>query len=96
MDSYAEVRKLTQPGGKSFGSVFKNPIGDYAGRLIEKCGLKGYRRGDVAISEKHANFLVNLERASAKDIEYVIDLMRYEVFAKFGVFLETEVFLLRQ
>jgi UDP-N-acetylmuramate dehydrogenase len=95
-DDHKKMRELTQPSGKTFGSIFKNPQGSYAGRLIEECNLKGYVRGDASISEKHANFLVNLGHASAKDVEHVIDRARYEVFDKFGVLLEPEVFLLRQ
>jgi UDP-N-acetylmuramate dehydrogenase len=94
--SCRKVRELTQPKGRTFGSIFKNPSGYYAGRLVEECGLKGYCRGDAAISEKHANFLVNNGEASAGDVEHVIDRARYEVFDKFGVFLETEVRLLRK
>ncbi|MDR1255318.1 MAG: UDP-N-acetylmuramate dehydrogenase [Puniceicoccales bacterium] len=95
-DNCAKMREFTQPKGRTFGSIFKNPAGDYAGRLVDKCGLKGYRCGDAVISEKHANFLLNEGRASAEDVERVIDKARYEVFNKFGVFLETEVLLLRK
>ncbi|MDR2436313.1 MAG: UDP-N-acetylmuramate dehydrogenase [Puniceicoccales bacterium] len=95
-DSCKKVRALTQPKGRTFGSIFKNPAGDYAGRLMDECGLKGYCRGDAVISEKHANFLVNKGKASAEDVEHVIDNARYEVFGKFNVFLETEVKLLRK
>ncbi|MDR3273959.1 MAG: UDP-N-acetylmuramate dehydrogenase [Puniceicoccales bacterium] len=95
-NDYKKVRQSTQPRGKTFGSIFKNPEGDYAGRLIEECGLKGYWSGDAVISEKHANFLINLGKASANDVEHVIDNVRYEVFDKFNVFLETEVLFLRK
>ncbi|MDR0679529.1 MAG: UDP-N-acetylmuramate dehydrogenase [Puniceicoccales bacterium] len=95
-NNYKKIRQLTQPRGKTFGCIFKNPKRGYAGRLIDECGLKGYRCGDAVISEKHANFLMNVGKASAEDVERVIDNVRYEVFDRFNVFLETEVLLLRK
>jgi len=74
------------------GSVFRNPPGDHAARLIEACGLKGLERGGARISEKHANFIVNPRgRASAADIEWLIAQAREAVRAKFGVELHAEV-----
>jgi UDP-N-acetylmuramate dehydrogenase len=73
------------------GSVFRNPPGDYAARLIESCGLKGRRIGGAQVSPKHANFIVNVDRASAADIEALIDEVRETVKAKYGVELEREV-----
>jgi UDP-N-acetylmuramate dehydrogenase len=74
------------------GSVFRNPVGDHAARLIEACGLKGYAVGAARISEKHANFIVNPKgRARAADIEALIDHARAEVKARFGVELVSEV-----
>lgn len=90
------VRKDSQPIGRTFGSIFKNPTNNYAGKLIDQASLKGYRVGDVVVSEKHANFLLNLGAASATDVEKIIDFIRYKVFVKFGIFLENEVFLLRK
>ncbi|MEX2208990.1 MAG: UDP-N-acetylmuramate dehydrogenase [Myxococcota bacterium] len=85
-------RRATQPVDQpSCGSVFKNPPGDYAGRLIEAAGLKGTREGNAAISELHANFIVNLGGASAADVLRLIERARAEVSARFGVALETEV-----
>ena len=85
-------RIATQPLGQpNAGSVFRNPPGDYAARLIEACGLKGRVYGGAAISEKHANFIVNLDRASAADIEALMDLAEQEVARQFGVRLEREV-----
>ncbi len=85
-------RSATQPTGQATcGSVFKNPPDDYAGRLIEQCGLKGYRLGGAHISTVHANFIVNDRQASAADIEALIDLIRRTVEAATGVCLETEV-----
>lgn len=73
------------------GSTFRNPEGDYAARLIEACGLKGYSVGGAQVSEKHANFIVNLGEATARDIEILIDTMREKVYETFGVRLQQEV-----
>ncbi len=87
-----EQRSLTQPTNKpTCGSVFKNPPGDYAARLIEACGLKGYSIGGACVSEKHANFIENQGNASAIDIETLIDYIQGQVKAKQGVSLQTEV-----
>lgn len=84
-------RRLTQPSGASMGSMFKNPEGDYAGRLIEQAGLKGTRVGDAAISSLHANFFINYGNASAADVWDLINLTRSVVANKFGVNLELEI-----
>lgn len=76
------------------GSVFRNPPGDFAARLIESCGLKGFRIGDAQVSEKHANFIVNLGGATATDIEAMIETVRDQVKAKHGVELIREVRIL--
>jgi UDP-N-acetylmuramate dehydrogenase len=73
------------------GSVFRNPPGDYAARLIETCGLKGQRLGDAQVSEKHANFIVNLGNATATDIERLIELVEENVEARTNVRLIREV-----
>lgn len=73
------------------GSTFRNPEGDYAARLIEACGLKGFTVGGAQVSEKHANFIVNVGHATAKDIEAVINTMRTKVYETFGVALQQEV-----
>ena len=73
------------------GSVFKRPQGNYAGALIEKCSLKGYRCGDVEISSKHANFIVNRGEGKAEDVLRIINHVRKTVYEKFGVLLEPEV-----
>jgi UDP-N-acetylmuramate dehydrogenase len=87
-----EKRNATQPTNKpTCGSVFKNPPGDYAARLIEACGLKGSQIGGAIVSEKHANFIVNLGNATARDIEMLIDRIQLQVEAQFGVKLQTEV-----
>jgi len=85
-------RAATQPvGTANAGSVFRNPEGDFAARLIEAAGLKGHTLGGARVSPKHANFIVNEGGASAADIEDLIALVRDEVVARFGVRLETEV-----
>jgi UDP-N-acetylmuramate dehydrogenase len=74
------------------GSVFRNPPGDHAARLIEACGLKGYAIGGARVSEKHANFIVNAGgRGSAADIENLIEYVKNEVRARHGIQLVTEV-----
>lgn len=90
----ADRRKASQPPGATCGSVFKNPSGDYAGRLIEAAGLKGRRCGGAGISPIHANFIVNCDAATTADVKSLIDLARREVSARFGVALELEVELL--
>ena len=87
-----EKRNATQPTNKpTCGSVFKNPPGDFAARLIEVCGLKGFRIGGAEVSEKHANFIVNLGDATAADIEALIEHIQSQVLEQFGVGLQTEV-----
>jgi UDP-N-acetylmuramate dehydrogenase len=88
---FAEKRKRTQPPGASMGSMFKNPPGDYAGRLIEAAGLKGVRIGRAEISTLHGNFFVNTGGASAQDVYGLINLAREKVKAQFGVELELEI-----
>ena len=85
-------RKETQPLGlPSCGSVFRNPPGDFAARLIESCGLKGCRIGDAEISEKHANFIINRGDATALDIENLIAYVQQTVADVAGIELQTEV-----
>jgi len=87
-----ERRISTQPLNRpNAGSVFRNPPGDYAARLIEACGLKGLVRGGAQISEKHANFIVNTGGARAADIEALIVLAETRVREQFGIALEREV-----
>lgn len=85
-------RAATQPTHlPSCGSVFRNPEGDHAARLIESCGLKGCRVGGAEVSEKHANFIVNTGDARAADIEALIRLVRDRVETQCGILLDTEV-----
>jgi UDP-N-acetylmuramate dehydrogenase len=87
-----EQRIAAQPLGQpNAGSVFRNPQGDYAARLIEECGLKGRALGGAMISDKHANFIVNTGTARAADIETLIETACHAVKQKFGVDLEREV-----
>ncbi|MEJ5305565.1 MAG: UDP-N-acetylmuramate dehydrogenase [Ignavibacteria bacterium] len=73
------------------GSIFKNPSGDYAARLIEQAGLKGLTIGGAKVSEKHANFIVNFNNASANDVLELMKIIQQTVFQKFGIMLEPEI-----
>jgi len=92
MAGYLKKRKKTQPlEYPSAGSIFKNPPGDHAGRLIEFTGLKGAKKGGAMISPKHANWIVNTGNARAEDILALIELTRKEVRVRTGVELELEL-----
>lgn len=91
MERTAAERKSKTPIGSSCGSVFKNPPGGSAGRLIEAAGLKGTRVGGAQIAERHANYIVNVGRASSDDILRLVEIARERVAAEFGVELELEV-----
>jgi UDP-N-acetylmuramate dehydrogenase len=85
-------RKSSQPSGyPNSGSMFRNPPGDFAGRLIDAAGLKGRRIGHAQISERHANFIVNLGGATADDVRRLMEIARGEVRQRFGVELVPEV-----
>ncbi|MGH8501832.1 MAG: UDP-N-acetylmuramate dehydrogenase [Gammaproteobacteria bacterium] len=85
-------RQATQPlGAASCGSVFRNPPGDFAARLIETAGLKSYRIGGACVSDKHANFIINTGAATAADIEALIEFVRRRVAQVHGVELAPEV-----
>ncbi len=94
MDRFLEHRRFTQPPGASMGSMFKNPPGDYAGRLIEQAGLKGLQRGEAAISKLHGNFFINQGGATAADVLGLINSAHQAVAEKFGVRLELEIALI--
>ncbi|MFI5387590.1 MAG: UDP-N-acetylmuramate dehydrogenase [Fimbriimonadales bacterium] len=89
-----EKRRGALPAEPNAGSIFKNPPGDFAGRLLEACGLKGTRRGGAEISSRHANVIVNKDGATATDVLELMRLMRQSVLEKFGVELLPEVELL--
>jgi UDP-N-acetylmuramate dehydrogenase len=90
-----QKRNASQPIGQaSCGSVFRNPEGNYAGRLIEEAGLKGHKIGGAMISDKHANFIINTGDASAKDIEDLIELAQETVWEQCGIRLQPEVKIL--
>jgi UDP-N-acetylmuramate dehydrogenase len=92
IQNFLSTRAATQPIGQpSAGSTFRNPPGDFAGRLIELTGLKGLRCGGAEVSPKHANFIVNSNNATATDIEMLIDRIQNEVERNFGVRLIPEV-----
>ena len=91
IERYKQHRKQTQPPQQSAGSVFKNPAGDYAGRLIEQAGLKGFAHGKAQISQRHANFIVNTGKATAADVAALIMEAHNQVRTRFGIELELEV-----
>jgi len=94
IEQFSAHRKATQPPGASMGSMFKNPNGDYAGRLIEAAGLKGARIGNAEISPVHGNFFINHANTKADDIRALILLAQKTVKEKLGVALELEVELI--
>ena len=83
--------RSNQPSTASAGSCFKNPVGDYAGRLIEEVGLKGVHKGNMCFSNEHANFLVNNGNGKFEDAIYLIEEAQKRVFEKFGILLECEI-----
>jgi UDP-N-acetylmuramate dehydrogenase len=94
IEQFGAHRKTTQPPGASMGSMFKNPNGDYAGKLIEAAGLKGTRIGNAEISPLHGNFFINHDNTKAQDIRALIELVMKTVKEKQGVDLELEVELI--
>lgn len=88
---FKEQRRKMQPLGRTCGSVFVNPPDVYAGKLIEDAGLKGLTIGGATVSDKHANFIVTTDGATANDVYGLINEIKKEVFAKFGVKLAEEV-----
>ena len=91
IEQFSAHRKTTQPPGASMGSMFKNPPGDYAGRVIEACGLKGTRVGNAEISPLHGNFFINHAHTKGDDILALIRLVQRTVREKQGVDLELEI-----
>lgn len=91
MNQYTEHRRRTQPTEPSVGSMFKNPPGDFAGRLIQAAGLKGKQVGRIQVSTVHANFFVNLGGGTAKELLELVALTQAQVHREFGIELELEI-----
>lgn len=92
MEAYRRHRAETQPGAlQNAGSVFKNPPGDHAGRLVEACGLKGFRKGGARVSELHANFFIAAAGSTAQDVHDLVVEVRERVLERHGVALEPEI-----
>ncbi len=89
-----KLMRKNQPKLPSAGSVFKNPKGDFAGRLIQEVGLKGYRLGDLSFSKIHTNFLVNHGKGAFEDAITLIELAQKKVYEKFNITLEKEIIIL--
>ena len=96
MEANILARQRTQPPGASWGSMFKNPPGDFAGRLIEEAGLKGTRAGQAEISDLHANFFLNQGGASSADVAELLIQVRRKVREMHGIELELEIELIGQ
>lgn len=90
-----EKRKASQPNGKSAGSIFRKTENYSAGLLIDKCNLKGKTIGGAIISEKHANFILNIDNASFSDIYELITIIKREVFKRFGENLKLEIEIIK-
>ena len=90
-ESYLARRRASQPVEPSAGSIFRNPPGDHAGRLVEAVGLKGHRIGGAQISPRHANFIVNVENARAADVRALMALMQRRVMVDTGIELVPEI-----
>jgi UDP-N-acetylmuramate dehydrogenase len=88
---YGDRRRSQPLALPNAGSIFKNPPGERAGRLIDQLGLKGYRIGAAAISPQHANFIVNLGQASAHEVLALVDHVKQQAYARTGIRLEEEV-----
>ncbi|EGK8088129.1 UDP-N-acetylmuramate dehydrogenase [Campylobacter lari] len=93
-DELLKNARKNQPKGASFGSIFKNPKNDHAGRLIESVNLKGFSKNDAMFSNEHANFLINKKHASFDDAIFLIELAKKRVFEEFGIVLEEEVVII--
>jgi len=90
-DEHADYRNRTQPKGACAGSTFTNPPGDFAGRLLEAAGLKGFGVGAVAFSTKHSNFIVNAGGGTAAQVRELIAIGQERVRDEFGIQLEPEI-----
>ncbi len=95
-EEFSSRRMKTQPYGvATAGCMFKNPEGHSAGKLLDMAGMKGERKGDVMVSEKHANFFINLGEGRSEDVLYLVELAKKRVYEEFGIVLEEEVIILR-
>ena len=91
MKERREARKQTQPlNYPSAGSVFRNPVGMYAGKMIEDMGLKGFTVGKAMVSTKHANFIINTGNAKSSDIKKIIDYIKVKALSKYNIRLHVE------
>ena len=91
IEEYRRRRKATQPTDPGAGSIFKNPEGEFAGRLIEAAGLKGERVGNALVSPKHANFIINTGNATAADVRALMQVIQEHVMNRFDIWLEPEI-----
>ena len=91
VEEYRRRRKATQPTDPGAGSIFKNPEGEFAGRLIEAAGLKGERVGNALVSPKHANFIINTGNATAADVRALMQIIQERVMNRFDIWLEPEI-----
>jgi UDP-N-acetylmuramate dehydrogenase len=94
LDNKLKVLRANQPKSPSLGSVFKNPKGDFAGRLIEAVGMKGMIKGGVKVSEIHANFFINIGNGTFDDMMFLIKEAKKRVYENFGILLEEEIIIL--
>lgn len=91
-----KIRQQTQPLNlPSSGCIFKNPTDQSAGKLIDQAGLKGTKIGSAQVSEKHANFIVNTNNATAQDVQQLIKLIQQKIKGKFNIVLELEIFIIK-
>lgn len=88
---YMKKRNIAQPKGNNAGSVFRNPTGTFAGKLIEEAGLKGFSVGDAFVSDKHANFIINRGKATSSDIQELMNVVVSKVKEQSGILLEPEI-----
>jgi UDP-N-acetylmuramate dehydrogenase len=93
LDLYLKNLRSNQPSEPSLGSVFKNPKGDFAARLIEAVGMKGLRKGGVEVSKKHANFFVNVGGGKCEEMLFLINEAKKRVFNEFGIELKEEIII---
>ena len=92
MRNFLKKKRQNQPIEKySAGCIFKNPPGLFAGKLIEETGLKGKKKGNAVISEKHSNYIINSGKARAEDVLFLMEKIQEKVYKKFNVKLEPEI-----